>query len=64
MDASPTIAYSAVESKEALDCTHIEHRKFRQNSSQLLLKRILRKLDFAHIEVPYPTDLEVLVYDL
>ena len=44
--------------------THIEHRKFRQDGTQLLLERVLGEFDFTHIKVPYPADFEVFMDDL
>ena len=44
--------------------THIKHGELAQDSTELLIKRVLRELDLAHIEVPYPADLEIIVDDL
>lgn len=44
--------------------THIEHREFGEDCTQLFLESVLRELDFAHIEVADATDLEVFVDDL
>jgi hypothetical protein len=43
------------------DSTHIKHGKFGEDRSELLVKRVLRKLDFPHIEIANTADLEVLV---
>ena len=44
--------------------THVKHRKILQNSTKLLVKCILCKLDLAHVEVAYSADLEILVDNL
>ena len=44
--------------------THIKDGELAQDSTELLIKGVLRKLDLAHVEVPYPANLEVLVDDL
>lgn len=41
--------------------THVQHREVLQDSSQLFIERILGELDFPHVEITYPTDLEVFV---
>ena len=44
--------------------THIYDRELFQDSTELLIERVLRKLDLPHVEVADPADLEVLVDDL
>ena len=44
--------------------THIKDGELAQDSTELLIKRVLRELDLAHVEVADATDFEVLVDDL
>jgi hypothetical protein len=44
--------------------TYVEHGEFGEDRAELLLKGILRELDFAHVEVTDATYLEVFVNDL
>ena len=44
--------------------THVDYRELLKYSSELLVERILRELDLAHVEVADATDFEVLVDDL
>jgi hypothetical protein len=44
--------------------THVKHGEFSQNGTEFFVECILRKLDLAHIKIPYATDFEVLVNDL
>ena len=44
--------------------TYVDDREFLENGTELFVKRILGKLDLAHVKVADPADLEVLVDDL
>ena len=44
--------------------THIKDGELAQYSTKLLIKRVLRELDLAHVEVADTTDLEIFVDDL
>lgn len=41
--------------------TYIEDRKLGENSAKLLVKGVLRELNFAHIEIAYTANFEVFV---
>lgn len=41
--------------------TYIEDREFRENSTKLLVKRVLCEFDLSHIKIAYATDFEVFV---
>ena len=63
MDASPAWLCEYGVMGQRAD-THVEDRELSQDRPQLFVERVLRKLDFAHVEIPYTTDLEVFVDDL
>lgn len=44
--------------------THVQHRELGQNSSELFLECILGELDFSHVKLSNPTDVEVPVDNL
>ena len=44
--------------------THVEDREFTQYCAELLIKRVLGKLDFSHVELTYAAYFEVFVNDL
>lgn len=41
--------------------TYIEDREFGENSTKLLVKRVLGKPNLSHVEIPYATNFEVFV---
>ena len=43
---------------------HVEHGELVQNRAELLVERVLGKLDLAHVEITDPADLEVFVDNL
>ena len=47
-----------------IERTYVDYRELLKDCTELFVERVLCELDLAHIEVPYPADLEILVDDL
>jgi hypothetical protein len=64
MGEGPILIVRGLHRSQKLVTTHVKHWELCQDSTKFFLKSILREFNFAHVEVPYPTDFEVFVNDL